>query len=305
MARAPARRRSPLYLALLILATCVPPGQLPVEYNLAAGLLVGLSNPQASPPGANDFSCRPSAEHPRPVILVHGTLANAPDSWNALAPLLKNNGYCVFALNYGGPPILGVSFGLADIAASAAELAAYVDQVLAATGAAKVDIVGHSQGGLMPRYYLRYLGGAAKVQKMVGLAPSNYGTTGFNIVDLWVALFPELSHAIVDPFCVSCLQQVAGSDLLAAVNEPTDTVPGVEYTVIATVYDEFVTPHTNAFLHGAGVTNILLQEGCPIDFTAHLAMPYDHIALGHVRNALDPAHPIDPGCTFIPVGNGG
>ena len=305
MARSGPRRRSPFFLALLAVATCVPPGQLPVEYNLAAGVLVGLSNPQASPPGANDFSCRPSTEHPRPVVLVHGTLANAPDSWNALAPLLKNNGYCVFALNYGGPPILNVSYGLADIAASAAELAIYVDTVLAATGAAKVDLVGHSQGGLMPRYYLRYLGGAAKVQKLVGLAPSNYGTTGFNIVDLWVALFPELSHAIVDPFCVSCLQQVAGSELLAAVNQPSDTVPGVEYTVIATVYDEFVTPHTNAFLHGPGVTNILLQERCPIDFTAHLAMPYDHIALGHVRNALDPAHPIDPGCTFIPVGNGG
>ncbi len=293
------------FIALLVLATCVPPGQLPVEYNLAAGVLVGLSQPEASPPGANDISCRPTVAHPRPVVLVHGTLANAPDSWNALSPLLKNLGYCVFAFNYGGPPILSVAYGLADIAASAAELSAFVDQVLTVTGATKVDIVGHSQGGLMPRYYLRYLGGAAKVQKLIGLAPSNYGTTGFGIVDLWVALFPELSHGIVDQFCVSCLQQVTGSDLLAAVNEPSDTVPGVEYTVIATVYDEFVTPHTNAFLHGAGATNIVLQERCPIDFTAHLAMPYDHIALGHVRNALDPANAVDPGCTFIPVGNGG
>ncbi len=52
-----------------------------------------------------------------------------------------------------------------------------MQKVLAATGAKQVDIVGHSQGGMMPRYYLRFLGGAAKVETLVGLAPSNHGTT--------------------------------------------------------------------------------------------------------------------------------
>ena len=46
-----------------------------------------------------------------------------------------------------------------------------------ATGASQVDIVGHSQGGMMPRYYIKFLGGAAKVHTLVGLAPSNHGTT--------------------------------------------------------------------------------------------------------------------------------
>ena len=50
-------------------------------------------------------------------------------------------------------------------------------RVLAATGAAKVDLVGHSQGGMMPRYYLKFLGGAALVNRLVALAPSNHGTT--------------------------------------------------------------------------------------------------------------------------------
>ncbi len=108
------------------------------------------------PPGANDYTCKPSDSHPNPVVLVHGTFGNAYDSWAELSPQLKADGYCVFALNYGGAP--GLLFqGYSDIAASAAQLGAFVDSVLKATGASAVDMVGHSQGGLMPRYYIQKL----------------------------------------------------------------------------------------------------------------------------------------------------
>ncbi len=83
-------------------------------------------------------------------MLVHGTFGNMTDSWQALSPLLANSGYCVFALDYGGPagsPIQGTG----AIEASATQLGAFVGRVLAATGATKVDIVGHSQGGMMAR----------------------------------------------------------------------------------------------------------------------------------------------------------
>lgn len=113
--------------------------------------------------GWNNYSCKPSAAHPRPVVLVHGTFGNSVDNWLVLAPYLVNRGYCVFSLDYGQLPGVPLFNGLGPIDKSAGQLDTFVDKVLAATGAPKADLVGHSQGGMMPRYYLKFLGGAAKV----------------------------------------------------------------------------------------------------------------------------------------------
>jgi triacylglycerol esterase/lipase EstA (alpha/beta hydrolase family) len=277
--------------------------QLPVVYNGALGY--AHASPTASPPGANDWSCRPSAAHPQPVVLVHGTFADMADSWQALSPLLHNHGYCVFALNYGaygGSEKVGV-YAVGDIAESAAQLSAFVDRVLAATGAAKVDLVGHSQGGMMPRYYLKNLGGGDKVHTLVGLAASNHGTTLHGLFTL-AGLLPGAS-AFTGSLCPACEEQSAGSAFLTALNSGGETVPGVDYTSIESRYDEVVTPYTSAFLSGLDVTNILLQSQCPLDLGEHLSMPYDHIADADVLTALDPLHPVHPPCTPIaPVAGG-
>src|SRR3954467_5264063 len=130
-----------------------------------------------SPPGAN-VACTPTAAHPYPVVLVHGTFGNRFDSWQLFSPALKAAGYCVYALDYGsynGSGLLGI-YGVGPIERSAQQLADFVRQVRAVTGAAKVDIVGHSQGGMMPRYFIKFLGGDSVVDDLVGLAPSNHGT---------------------------------------------------------------------------------------------------------------------------------
>jgi triacylglycerol esterase/lipase EstA (alpha/beta hydrolase family) len=285
------------------LAAASASAQLPVIYNGALGY--SHASPTATPPGANNFSCKPSAAHPRPVILVHGTFADMSDSWQALSPLLANDGYCVFALNYGsydGSGAVGV-YATGDIAQSAAELSTFVDRVLAATGASKVDLVGHSQGGMMPRYYLKFLGGAAKVNTLVGLAPSNHGTTLEGLFTL-AGYFPGAS-ALTGTVCPACEQQDAGSPFLTSLNAGGDTVPGVNYTVIESANDEVVTPYTSAFLSGPNVTNILLQQQCALDQGEHLSMPYDHIVDADVLSALDPAHPVRLACTpVLPVVGG-
>lgn len=270
---------------------------LPVVYNSVWGY--SHASAADSPPGANNWSCRPTSAHPRPVVLVHGTFGDMSDSWQALSALLVDNGYCVFALNYGsanGSGDLGI-YGVGDVAQSATALSGFVDRVLAATGAGRVDIVGHSQGGMMPRYYLKFLGGAAKVGTLVGLAPSNHGTTlnGLNTV---AAAFPG-GDQFLGPVCSACTEQESGSSFLTGLNAGGDTVPGVQYTVIESRYDEVVTPYTSAFLSGPNVTNILLQDQCSLDYGEHLSMPYDHIADADVLNALDPAHEHAPACSAV------
>ncbi|HEX6310271.1 MAG TPA: alpha/beta fold hydrolase [Acidimicrobiia bacterium] len=274
----------------------------PVPYNFGAGLLAAATQPGSSPPGSNDWDCTPTEAHPSPVVLVHGTFANMTVSWQALAPLLANHGYCVFALDYGGEAGRQTQ-ATGDIPTSAGQLAAFVDEVLGATGAPKVDIVGHSQGGMMPRWYIKFLGGDATVRALVGLSPSNHGTTLFGLATLADAL-PGGAAAFAG-FCPACSQQLAGSEFLATLHAGGDTVPGPVYTVIQTRYDEVVTPYHSSFLTGPEVTNITLQDRCALDLGDHLAVIYDRVALHHVLNALDPARATRPPCTVVLPGVGG
>jgi len=132
----------------------------------------------------------------------------------------------VFALNFGsydGRGSLGV-YATGDIAQSAQQLSNFVNQVLVATGANKVDLVGHSQGGRMPRYYIKNLGGASKVNTLVGLAPSNHGTTLNGLFTL-ASHFPGAS-SLVGAACPACQEQEAGSSFITNLNAGGETAAG-------------------------------------------------------------------------------
>jgi triacylglycerol esterase/lipase EstA (alpha/beta hydrolase family) len=235
--------------------------------------------PSVSPPGANDFTCRPGADHPAPVVLVHGTFESALDNWSTVSPQLKSTGYCVFALEYGNR-------ATGDIAESAGQLKRFVDAVLGATGAHRVSLVGHSQGGMMPRYYIKFLGGDSRIDDLVGLAPSNHGTTNPGAF---------VTGATI---CMACDQQRAGSDFLQQLNAGDETPGPVSYTVVETKYDEVVTPYTSAFLAaGPNTANILLQNACPAEVIDHHEIPNSQLAIRWTLQALGrpgPANPADP-----------
>ncbi|MPY61655.1 esterase/lipase family protein [Streptomyces spongiae] len=266
----------------------------------AATLVPAATAEAAAAPsrGWNDYSCKPSAAHPRPVVLVHGTFANSVDNWLALAPYLVNRGYCVYSLDYGqlpGVPLLG---GLGPIDKSAEQLDAFVDKVLAATGAPKADLVGHSQGGMMPRYYLKFLGGAAEVNALVGIAPSSHGTNLGGLTEL-LDYFPG-AEDLLSTATPALADQITGSAFLTKLNAGGDTVPGVKYTVIATKYDEVVTPYRSQFLDGPNVRNVVIQDLCASDLSEHAAIGLlDRIAFHEVTNALDPANATPTTCLSV------
>lgn len=239
--------------------------------------------------GWNDYGCKPSAAHPRPVVLAHGTFGNSVDNWLVLAPYLVKRGYCVFSLDYGQLPGVPFFHGLGPIDKSAGQLDTYVDKVLKATGAKEVDIIGHSQGGMMPRHYLKFLGGAEKVNALIGLAPDNHGTTLLGLTKL-LPFFPG-AEDLLSAATPALADQIAGSKFLTKLNAGGDTVPGVRYTVIATKYDEVVTPYRSQFLNGPDVRNVVVQDLCAVDLSEHVAVGIlDRVAHHEVANALDPAH---------------
>ena len=119
----------------------------------ADGLPIPLPTaPEGDLPGVNNWDCAPPQAHPRPIVLVHGTFGDRRHLLENLSNTLLGQGYCVFSLDYGNR-------GTQDIATSAKTLKDFTDKVLAATGTRQVSMVGHSQGGMMPRYYIKFLGG--------------------------------------------------------------------------------------------------------------------------------------------------
>ncbi len=263
-------------------------------------------HPGSVPFGVNDFTCTPTAVHPRPVVLVHGTDSNAYSDWASLGPRLAGSGYCVFALNYGGEP--GRQLRNRGHDGQRRPAGTVRGRVRDATAAAEVDIVGYSQGATVARYYVNRLGGAAAVDQWIGLASPTYGGTLFGLVPVleqtpggmqWAreAIPPDLVSPALE-------QQAQGSSFLDDLNGGADTVPGTRYTTIGSRLDEVIQPATNIALRDGSATNLMIGDLCPSNQSGHFRMPYDEYTVELVMGVLDPAQAGAPPCTVVPAGTG-
>ncbi len=77
-------------------------------------------------------------------------------------------------------------------------------------------------------------------------------------------------------------------------------MPQVTYTNIMTRYDEAVVPYTAGFVEAPNATNIVVQDGCALDYAEHAGIAADPIAATHVLNALDRGESASVPCFFVP-----
>ncbi|MFC9895854.1 esterase/lipase family protein [Nocardia sp. NPDC127579] len=272
----------------------------PIQSDHLAAAVYQRTRPNAVPLGVNNFECVPSAAHPRPVVLAHGTDSSAYSDYAAIGPELVAAGFCVFALNYGGAPG-AVTYGTEDMRVSARQLGDFVDIVRAATGADQVDLVGFSQGANVTRFWVNKFGGAPKVGQWVGLASPSYGGVMYGLVPVVQAM--GVLDVFVKVTSLAAVQQVQGSAVMTELNAGGDTVPGPRYVTIGSRVDEMIQPFDNIALHGPGARNLVLQDLCPANLTGHFHMVYDEFIQDLLRQVLDPSAPA-PVCRAVPLGTG-
>jgi triacylglycerol lipase len=228
-----------------------------------AALVAGLARAPGAGPG-------PAASAGPPVLVVPG-YNGTPESVGTLAGRLRSAGRRVVVVDLPDR-------GTADLRASATALAAAVDR----TGAARVDLVGYSAGGLVVRLWLADPARALRARRVVLLGTPNHGT---ELAGAAAALGPGL--------CGSICQLAPGSAVLAELNRGDETPPGPRFFSIWTAQDQTVVPPATAVLDGAA--NIRVQDVCPSARLGHGDLVTNPLALGLVVEALDGTLPDPPG----------
>lgn len=270
----------------------------PVRSTLATAWVASFPDPTISPAGANE-ACTPR-EGENPVILIHGMNSNSYGSFAALSPYLKEQGKCVYAMNYGatdgsseeaGYAIAGTGGrlqGLANMDTSVAQVAEHIQQVRENTGAAEVDLVGYSGGGTVAAAYTKSVGGEG-VGTVVSLAGVYRGVSAFGwamIQDALVRKGVPADQAVALAAGHTAVDLLAGSDFLTRLNAGGVEVPGVHYVAISSTYDSTTAPVSNTQFLSYDSHNIVLQDGCAQNHADHLGVPFDTRAMAFVAQAL-------------------
>jgi triacylglycerol lipase len=191
-----------------------------------------------------------------PVLFVHGWNSNA-STWNTMVSRFQADGWPSSHLR-------AFSYNTSQSNATTAEVISQeVDNLLASTGASKVDIVTHSMGGLSSRYYLKNLASSGKVDRWVSLGGPNHGTSAANT-------------------CAStaCQEMRIGSAFLNTLNAGDETPGTFTYGTWWSSCDGVINPADSTILSGATNT----RTAC----ISHLSLTSDATVYAQVRNFVNP-----------------
>jgi triacylglycerol lipase len=263
-------------LVLVVGLAAVPPG-------------AAASAASAQPPGpaldvpahelAGALSCPASYSHRGhdPVLLVHGTGLDAEQSWAwNYERVLPTVGFDVCAVTLP-------AHALADIQI-ASEYVVYAVRTMSAATHRRVSVIGHSQGGLEPRWALRWWPDVpGLVSHYVGLASPNHG---IDAADACVA----------SGNCWPAVWQFAhGSNFLAALNRGSESPGPTLYTAVYSLTDELVQPAlpapTAALAPAPNASSLAVQDVCPGRPVNHISMLDDAVVFAIVMRALTSSHP--------------
>ncbi|WP_327353984.1 esterase/lipase family protein [Streptomyces sp. NBC_01304] len=201
----------------------------------------------------------------RPVVLLHGFIDNRSVFVLLRRSLIKDGRRHVVSLNYS--PLT------CDIRAAARLLAGHVEEVCARTGHHEVDVVGHSLGGLIARYYVQRLGGDVRVRTLVTLGTPHGGTRVAAVMS---------AHPIVR-------QMRPDSDVVAELTAPALDCR-TRFVSFWSDLDTLMDPLESACIDHPD----LLAQNVRVTGIGHLALPVHPAVAAGIRQAIDsdeaPAH---------------
>ncbi|KAJ7502538.1 alpha/beta-hydrolase [Mycena galericulata] len=255
----------------------------------------------------NDFSC--VSDH-NPVVMLHGLSASDIVDLNQLQYYLNNLGFCTFSQTYGAHTLVPFIGGLTEMADSAVEIADFIRQVHTQTGGTKkVDLVGHSEGGVQTLYVpLTQSDIPSIIEHTVALGPAVHGAQYYGLTDVAYFLGNGTRDFIGD--VIDVLGAPAINDMstggpvyegfLAATGHIVQS--GVKASIVMSRNDTLVAP-TVSIVNEPGVRNLYVQDYCPQDTTGHAGLAWDSSVWGIIVNELTENYgqPVNCSATQIPV----
>lgn len=222
----------------------------------AIGAVQAVRNRPPLPFNDPDFA----PTHESPVLYIHGVTSRSR-AFRPNAERLRDEGFWVWGYDYGDMFAPGF-YGMGNLDSIIEDVHANVDHVLEQTGAKQLDIVAHSQGGLMTKLFIAN-GGAPKVRRVVAMGANFHGTDVRGRATRFAPLisrYPRAASTLASP---GVIQQLADSPWVRTHLNVPDTYPDIVYTSLYSPADVLVTPNETSMLasvSGADVVNINVAE---------------------------------------------
>lgn len=236
----------------------------------------------------NDWSCQSDRN---PVVVLHGLGLNRDVPMNKFQKHLISEGWCAYSVTYGSHSLVPWMGGLTPMRDSTKEVAEFIRKVHEKTGK-KVDLVGHSEGGVMSIYTPMTQPGIADiVERAVALGPAVHGARYYGVADLWYFggdATRNVAAAVLNTLgCNACDDMATDGKVFNdfKANAGRIAQPGVKTTVLMSRADTLVAPEVSS-IDEPGVRNIFVQDYCADDKVGHLGLAWDHNIWAVVKNEL-------------------